>query len=114
MYELYFRRVRRTNCSFNTSHTMLYLGQHSLIYRVIEIGIAAHHMLQANGADYLLYQRKLTKLGPILGQLSRISRVIWLNQYPTFDIYGHNSSHNTDVHSEKLEAYNKVIRHVLR
>ena len=81
---------------------------------VIITGIAAHHMLQINGADYSLYQRKLAKLGPTLGQLSRISRVIWLNQYPTFDFYAHILAHNTDIFAEKIQMYNKVIRHAVR
>ena len=63
-------------------------------------GIAAHHMLKINGANYSLYQRKLTKLGPTLGQLFRINRVIWLNnQYPTFDLYAYIFAHKYSAHN---------------
>ena len=70
-------------------------------------------MLREHGADYHLYQKKLTEVGPILGQLANVSRVIWLNQYPIVEFYGNNNSSNTYIHSEKMHNYNKAIRRTL-
>jgi hypothetical protein len=76
-------------------------------------GIAVWHMLQSEGADFSLYQKKLTELAPILGQLSNISQVIWLNQYPTIEFYGHINAHNTDIHVEKIHHYNQAAHRIL-
>jgi hypothetical protein len=65
-------------------------------------GVAVWHMLQSEGTDFNLYQKKLTELASILGQLSNVSQVIWLNQYPTLDFFGNINAHNTDIHSEKI------------
>lgn len=70
-------------------------------------------MLQSEGADHLLYQEKLKKLAPILGQLANVSQVVWLNQFPTVEFYGNTDGHNTDIHSEKIHHYNLAVRRIL-
>lgn len=70
-------------------------------------------MLQEHGADFHLYQEKLTDLAPLLGQLANASQVIWLNQYPTADFNGEVGSLKTDIHSEKIHHYNEAVRRIL-
>jgi hypothetical protein len=73
-----------------------------------------HHMLESNGADFKLYQKNLVKLGQVLDHLTKVSKVIWLNQYPTIELYGKTHSHNTNVHSEKVHQYNEAVRQILK
>ncbi len=67
-----------------------------------------HHMLKSNGADYNNYLHKLIELSSVLGELSKRSQVIWLNQYPTID------PAHWDIFSEKIHRYNKGIRRYLK
>ncbi|XP_046452702.1 uncharacterized protein LOC124200482 isoform X2 [Daphnia pulex] len=80
---------------------------------LIFLGMATHFMLQMNGASYGLYEERIRELSAILGQLTDFSKVIWLNQYPTVELYGDTDSHNTDVHSRKIHQYNEVTRKIL-
>jgi hypothetical protein len=77
------------------------------------IGIAVWHMLKSEGADFKLYQKKLIELAPILGQLAIVSKVIWLNQYPTVEFYGGINDHNADIHSEKIHHFNQAAHRIL-
>ena len=76
-------------------------------------GIALWHMLQSEGADHQIYQKKLKRLAPFLGQLANVSQVIWLNQFPTIEFYGKINDHNTDIFSEKIHHYNQAVRRIL-
>jgi hypothetical protein len=71
------------------------------------------HMLQEHGADFQLYQEKLTGIAPMLGQLANDSQVIWLNQYPTADYNGEIGNLKTDIHSEKIHHYNEAVLRIL-
>ena len=73
-----------------------------------------HHMLQLYNEDRELYRKYVAQLGPILNQLGSSSRVIWLNQYPTLEMFGTNKAHNTDIHSEKIYNYNMDVRRTLK
>ncbi len=73
-----------------------------------------HHMLTDNGNDFQLYEKKITKYGPTLGQLANVSQVIWLNQYPIIDFYGPTDAHNTGIHSVKVHQYNEATKLILR
>ncbi|KAK4010374.1 hypothetical protein OUZ56_019520 [Daphnia magna] len=79
----------------------------------IFLSMTAWHMLQGYGADYQLYQKKISELGPLLGQLANVSQVIWLHQYPSVDFYGGIRASNTDIVSEKIYGYNKITRKIL-
>lgn len=57
---------------------------------------------------------KLHELVPVLQNVSKYCQVIWLNQYPTNEFFGDNKAHNTDVHSQKLWHYNRVVNKILR
>jgi hypothetical protein len=70
-------------------------------------------MMREHGADFQLYQEKLTELAPMLGQLANASQVIWLNQYPTADFNGEKGNLKNEIHSEKIHHYNKAIRRIL-
>ena len=75
-------------------------------------------MLQVNGANYKLYLKRLSRLAPVLSRLANLSKVIWLNQYPTVDYYDENTDtgfgHNTDIFSEKIHRYNEAIQCALK
>jgi hypothetical protein len=70
-------------------------------------------MFHVKHRDYRCFQKKLMGLAPVLSQLSNVTRVIWLNQYPTIEFFGTNNSTNTYIHSEKINHYNKAVRRIL-
>lgn len=76
-------------------------------------GMTVWHMLREHGANYRLYEKKLSELGPLLGQLANVSQVIWLQQYPSVDFYGDIGRSNTAVVLEKIDGYNKITRRIL-
>ena len=88
------------------------------------LGISGHHMLATNGADYTEYQRMLQEIEPMLTLISNKSssfaslvnhpKIIWLNQFPIFDFWGHINSTNTDIYAEKVHHYNLILRQVFR
>ncbi|KAK4006639.1 hypothetical protein OUZ56_011797 [Daphnia magna] len=78
------------------------------------LGIEVYHMLNENGADFFLYNKKIIEISQILEQLSNLTQVIWLNQYPVLEGYGPNNAHNVDIHSEKVNHYNEAVRQILR
>lgn len=67
-------------------------------------------MMQDYGADFQLYQKTLRDFAPILGRLANVSQVIWLNQYPTVELYGDMDAKNTDIHTQKIFQYNEAVR----
>jgi hypothetical protein len=73
-----------------------------------------HHMLERNGNNFQWYQKIVFELGSILQQLANYTQVIWLNQYPIVDFYGEINSENTEIHSEKVNIYNKAVKHILK
>jgi hypothetical protein len=73
-------------------------------------GMALWHMLRV---QHRYYEEKLTELAPVLAQLSNVTRVIWLNQYPTIESSGANISPNTQIHSKKIHVYNTSVRRIL-
>lgn len=75
--------------------------------------MAAWHMLERRDA-FLIYEKKLQELSPILGDLAKASKVIWLNQYPTIEFYGETGAHNTEIFSEKIHRYNEGAHGILR
>lgn len=72
----------------------------------------AHHMLYDNYDDIDLFEESLAELAPVLNRLAKVSQVIWLNQYPTVEMYGGIESHNTDIHTGKINHYNKIVRRI--
>ncbi|EFX67894.1 hypothetical protein DAPPUDRAFT_260928 [Daphnia pulex] len=62
------------------------------------------------GADFQQYQKTIRNFAPILGQLAKVSRVIWMNQYPTVELYGDMDAKNTDIHTQKIFQYNQAVR----
>lgn len=81
---------------------------------LIASGISAHHMLQGHRAHENAYFKQLKKLVKILQELSKNCRIIWLNQYPTRELYGESNAHNTDVHASKIWHYNQQADKILK
>ncbi len=80
----------------------------------IVLGISIHHMLDGNGsANFEKYKQSLIVLKPILDQITIRSPIIWLEQYPTIDIFGPDNSH-IEVFSEKIKHYNLATVKILR
>lgn len=77
-------------------------------------GMETHHMLVRNGNDHRLFRKKLSQLGPTMGQLAESSQVIWLSQYPIVELYGPTLGHNTGIHSAKVHQYNEISRQTLQ
>jgi hypothetical protein len=76
--------------------------------------MAMWHILRVEHRDHRRYEGKLTELAPVLAQLSNVTRVIWLKQYPTIELYGANNSTNTQqIHSRKIHGYNTSVRRIL-
>ena len=77
--------------------------------------MAVHHMITEMGSVNALqfFQRNLTELGLVLTQITNTSQVIWINQYPTVDFYGEIYSHNTAIHTQKVQSYNKAARRII-
>jgi hypothetical protein len=71
-------------------------------------------MLQENGADFHLYQKKIIEFGSLTDQLSDFSQIIWLNQYPVLELYGPSDAYNTAIHSKKIYSYNEAVRLIFR
>jgi hypothetical protein len=69
-----------------------------------------YSMMQEYGADFQQYQKTIRNFAPILGQLAKVSRVIWMNQYPTVELYGDMDAKNTDIHAQKIFQYNQAVR----
>ncbi len=75
--------------------------------------MAAWHMFNAEHRDHRRYEEKVRKLAPVLAQLSNVTRVIWLNQYPAVEFYGDNNAPNTHVTTRKFYNYNNAVRRIL-
>jgi hypothetical protein len=75
--------------------------------------MALWHMIDGKHHDHYRYQKKLSEVAPVLTQLANVTRVIWLNQYPTSEFYMDNFSGQTQIHSEKINNYNKIVRRIL-
>ncbi len=75
--------------------------------------MAVHHMMKENGGTFKSYEENLMQLAPILGQLANVTRVVWLNQYPSVDSNSWIHEINTIIFSEKIHSYNKAIRQIL-
>lgn len=73
--------------------------------------MALHDMLSENGENHELYRKRLFKLRPLLDELNKTSRVMWLSVYPTYDTvsYGWKS---TQMFTEKIRSYNAIARDV--
>lgn len=71
-------------------------------------------MLRAHKYHEEVFFEYLKKLVPILQAISKKCQVIWLNQYPTQELYGGSGEHSTDVHALKIWGYNQVAEKILR
>jgi hypothetical protein len=86
-----------------------------MMFVFYNLGISAHHMLTYNGADYKKYERKLQEIKQVLDELVHNNdgpKIIWLNQYPTIDVWAKNGEAEVDVYTEKIHQYNLILRRV--
>ena len=75
--------------------------------------MALHDMLPENGANHELYRMRLLSLRPLLEELNKSSRVMWLSVYPTFDTATYGWKNNL-MYTEKIRSYNAIAREVFR
>lgn len=80
----------------------------------LQKGMAVHHMLQQNSANFELYKEMLKKLATIIATFPTSSHVIWMNQYPTNEFYGDSNAFNTEINSEKINHYNKAVLQIFK
>ena len=72
-------------------------------------------MVVSNGADHMKYQQLLRDSESILAQLVHPRpKIIWLNQFPTFDFWAENGLNAVDIYAEKIHRYNLILRRVFR
>lgn len=71
-------------------------------------------MLKENMVFERVFFEALIQLVPILQEISKNCQIIWLNQYPTQELYGNITSHNTDVHASKIWHYNQGAEKILK
>ena len=86
----------------------------SPFFNYSHLGMAVWHMLDVERRpkpDHRLYNKHLRELAPSLAQLSQVTRVIWLNQYPPLEYYSNVST--TYITPEKINIYNKAVRRIL-
>ncbi len=90
---------------------------------VLVLGMASWDMLQQEGNDHLWYQKGLEDLVPLFHQLLfpnpsgdyvKTRKIIWLNQYTTFDFYAGNDGANRVIFKEKLQLCNQIAQRILR
>ena len=90
---------------------------------VLVLGMASWDMLQQEGNDHLWYQKGLEDLVPLFHQLLfpnpsgdyvKTRKIIWLNQYTTFDFYAGNDGANRVIFKEKLQLCNRIAQRILR
>ena len=60
------------------------------------------------------YEKKLVVLVKELVSISKLTKVVWLNQYPLVEKYAENGQHSTIVHSEKMHRYNLAARRIFK
>ena len=78
------------------------------IIRNLQLGMALWHIIEVDYRDHRLYIKHLRELAPSLAQLSQVTRVIWLNQYPPLEFYS-----DYTITPEKINFYNKAVRRIL-
>jgi hypothetical protein len=95
---------------------------------VLLLGMASWDMLQQEGDDHLWYEKGLQDLVPLFQELLTPSpgigfpsddgvdtrKIIWLNQYTTFDFFAGNDAANRVIFKEKLQLCNRIARRILR
>ena len=70
-----------------------------------------NHMDVKNGNDYALFAKGLMKLKPILQELSKVARVVWMQQAPIVD--ASNTVHYlTHSFLAKVHRYNAGMREI--
>lgn len=75
--------------------------------------MALHDMLAENRANHEVYRKRLLKLRPLLEEVSKSSRVMWLSVYPTYDSVSYGWK-NTQMFTEKIRSYNAIAREIFR
>ena len=69
------------------------------------MNIGANDHMNIGGNDYSAFVRGLSELVPILEQLSKITRIVWMQQAPVLT--------NTR-HFLKIHHYNAAMRRILK
>ena len=65
--------------------------------------------------DFTNFFKILADLKPILVQLTGRTRIVWLNQYPTFDVSSNIvTGRDIQIHAEKIRRYNELVRTILK
>lgn len=69
------------------------------------MNIGANNRMNVGGNDYSAFARGLSELAPVLAQLSKITRIVWMQQAPVLP--------NTR-HFFKIHHYNAGMRTILK
>ena len=60
------------------------------------------------------YESKLILLVKELVSISKLTKVVWLNQYPLVEKYADNGMSSNKIYSEKVDRYNVAARRILK
>ena len=70
-------------------------------------------MDERNGNDYAPFAKGLAELRPILKELSKVTRIVWMQQAPIVDA-GNTQHWISHTFLAKLHHYNAGMRSILR
>ncbi len=78
------------------------------------LGISVWYMLPDRGNDSRAFRRKLQLLEPRIRMLSRSTRILWLHQCPTLEMFGNLKADNAAIYTKKIERYNEMAGEILK
>lgn len=72
-------------------------------------------MLDLLNISFQDYKARLEEIAPYLDKLGAVAKVVWINQYPSYDDFAIGGDHalNGQIYTEKIHRYNKAARQIL-
>ena len=76
------------------------------------VGVSAHHMRRINGMELPVFKNNLKKLKQNLTSLSKIARVVWMNQLSVID--DSRANPQDECNQITFDLYKRVARQILK
>lgn len=71
-------------------------------------------MLLKYNATLPVYLERIEKIAPLLNQLGKHIKTIWLNQYPSISDYAKFDEVVNQVFPEMIQKYNEAVRPIIK
>lgn len=71
-------------------------------------------MLSKNNASLPVYLKRIQEIAPLLNQLGKLIKVVWLNQYPSISDYKENDEDSKEIFPEAIHMYNQATRSIIK